>query len=198
MYQVWQWDGDQLVEVPLTPLPDSAPAELREANDRAVALAEGWLWSEAQTAIAEALTIDASNEIVIWNNILITMHAEDLAEQIETGAYPLLANIFYGDYAAALDVMRPYPVEEIFSPMSPLIVETVAHGWEETLNDWIIQATDAALGAKPDLAAAYFLRAWAAYLVNPDDPQIVADIEKTVQLDPAESLFADSLIYLRQ
>lgn len=198
MYQVWQWDGAQLVEVTLTPLPDSAPTELREANNRAVTLAEGWLWKDAQTAITEALAIDASNQTVIWNNILITMHAEDLVEQIEMGAYPLLAHVFYGDYAAALDVMRPYPVEELFSPTSPLIVETVAQGWEEALNDWIIEATDAALGAKSDLAAAYFLRAWAAYLVNPDDPQIVADIEKAVQLDPAESLFVDSLTYLRQ
>jgi hypothetical protein len=42
------------------------------------------------------------------------------------------------------------------------------------------------------------LRAWATYLVNPDDPQIVADIEKAVQLEPAEPLFADSLAYLKQ
>jgi hypothetical protein len=197
MFQVWRWDGEQLIEVPLTLLPDSAPAELREANNQAVALAEAWLWQEAQAAIAQALALDPANETVVWNDILIAMHTEPLVEQIEfESGYPLLANIFYGDYAAALDLMRPYPVAEIFSPTSPLIVDTVAAGWEPTLHDWIIQAADAALDVQPDLATAYFLRAWALYLVNPDDPQILANLERAIGFDPAEPLYTESLFYL--
>jgi tetratricopeptide (TPR) repeat protein len=196
--QVWQWDGHELVEVTLALLPDTASADLREANNRAVTLAEAGLWQDAQLAIDEAVAFDPANNIVNWNNILITMQTEALLDHVKNGAYPLLAYVFYGDYAAALDLMRPYPVEEIFGPQSPLVVETPASGWEDALRERIVGATTGALEVQPDLAAAYFLRAWAAYLVNPDDAQIVADIEKAVQLDPAESLFADSLTYLKQ
>ncbi|MBN1992538.1 MAG: hypothetical protein JW953_07510 [Anaerolineae bacterium] len=197
-FQVWQWDGEQLVEVTLTPLPDSAPADLREANNSAVTLAEAGLWKDAQAAIDQAVAIDASNKTVVWNNILISMQTEDLIEQINIGAYPLLSHVFYGDYAAALDLMRPYPVEELFGPMSPLVVETPAQGWEDTLRDRIVGRATAALEVQPDLAAAYFLQAWANYLVDPHDPQILADLQKAAVLDPSEPPFADSLAYLSQ
>jgi hypothetical protein len=49
----------------------------------------------------------------------------------------------------------------------------------------------------PDLAAAYYLRAWVNYLVDPSDPGILPDLEMTAQLDPGEKLYTDALNYLK-
>ena len=43
----------------------------------------------------------------------------DLQEQVGSGTYPLLSNTFYGDYTAAVDVMRAYNADEIWGAGSP-------------------------------------------------------------------------------
>jgi len=40
------------------------------------------------------------------------------------------------------------------------------------------------------LAEAYFMRVWATYLVNPDSPEVLDDIERAAQLAPDEPLFS--------
>lgn len=195
-YQVLSWDGEGLSEVSLTPLPETAPDPLRDLTNRAVEQAEAGLWRDAQETITQAVALNGQDPVVNWNAALIRLHAEERAEAREP--YPLLGNVFYGDYAAALDVMRPYSVEEIFGQPTPLINETPAMGWEPELSQWIIDSTTPALQLQPDLAAAYFLRGWAKHLTNPDDPEALADIEQAAKLDPAEPLFAQSLAYLKQ
>jgi TolB protein len=71
-----------------------------------------------------------------------------------------LAQVFYGDYPAAVDVMRVYSASEIFAQPSLLISGTVAAGWEGTLSDWITTTTTPAIEVNPQLAAAYFVRGW--------------------------------------
>ncbi|MBE7550348.1 MAG: hypothetical protein HS126_04630 [Anaerolineales bacterium] len=196
-YQVLRWDGERLSEVVLTPLPGTAPAPLRDLTNRAVELAEAGLWRDAHETINQAVALDTQDPLVTWDAALIRLHAEERFGQAR-GPYPLLGNIFYGDYAAALDVMRPYSMEEIFGRPTPLITDTPAMGWEAELSQWIVDSATPALQAQPDLAAAYFLRGWARRLVNPNDPEVLADIEQAAKLDPEEPLFSQSLMYLKQ
>ena len=49
---------------------------------------------------------------------------------------------------------------------------------------------------EPELASAYFLRAWSAFLVQADINQIRSDLERATQLSPEDLLFSDSLRYL--
>lgn len=195
-YQVLSWDGAGLSEVSLTPLPETAPAPLRDLTHRAVDLAEAGLWRDAQETISQAVALDGQDPVVNWNAALIRLHAEERAEAREP--YPLLGNVFYGDYEAALEAMRPYSVEEIFGQPTPLVNETPAMGWEPELSQWIIDSAAPALQLQPDLAAAYFLRGWARHLTNPNDPEALADIEQAATLEPAEPLFVQSLAYLKQ
>lgn len=186
-YTVLRWDGEQMVEVSLTPLPESSPSELRDLNNRAVELAEGGLWKDAWATIEEAMALDVEDQTVAWNAALIRLTAQGRRD-IE-GVYPLLTNVFYGDYAAALNVMHPYTPDQIFDLATPLIVGTVAEGWEKELADWIIASTTSALEVKPDLAAAYFLQGWARYLKDPADPQAQEDVARAAELNPDEPLF---------
>jgi len=195
-FQVLHWDGSEFVEVQLSPLPASAQAEAGALNDRAVELAQAGLWLDAQASIDQALTLAPQEPIVIWNAALIGMHAQSNREQVRTSPYSLLTNLFLGDYAAVLDVMRPYSPEELFSPVSPLLRDTDAFSWEAELNYWITLNVSQALEARPDLATAYFLRGWATYLVEPGSPEVLADIERAATLRPDELLFSQSLAYL--
>jgi hypothetical protein len=197
MFGVLRWDGERLVEVKLAPLPQAAPADLQRLNDHAVELAQAGLWKDAQATIAQARALDAQDATVAWNKVLIDLHAQALAEQVREGIYPLLTDQFYGDYPAALAVMRPYSMEQIWGPQSPLVVGTAAEGWDLELSDWISWTTNLALQAQPELAPAYFLRGWAANLRSPGDLAVLADVERAAKLDPVEPLFAQSVAYLK-
>ncbi|GAB4446163.1 MAG: hypothetical protein Fur0044_42390 [Anaerolineae bacterium] len=196
-YQVLRWDGERLSEVNLTTLPETAPGPLRDLTHRAIELAEAGLWRDAHETINQAVALDGQDPVVTWDAALIRLHAEERAEQARE-PYPLLGNVFYGDYAAALEVMRPYSVEQIFDQPTPLVDETPAMGWEAELSRWIIDSATPAVQVQPDLAAAFFLRGWARHLANPDNPDALADIERAASLDPEEPLFAQSLTYLKQ
>jgi len=196
-FQILRWDGSEFVEVELSPLPASAEAELRELNNHAVELAQAGLWLDAQASIDQALPLAPNEPAVIWNATLIGMHAESNQEQVQTSPYPLLSNLFLGDYAAALEVMRLYSPEDIFNPLSPLLRDADAFTWEAELNYWITRSVSQALEARPDLATAYFLRGWATYLIQPGSPEVLADIERAAALGPNEPLFSQSLAYLK-
>jgi hypothetical protein len=198
-FVVLRWDGSQMVEVPFTPLPESAPADLRDLNNRAVELAQAGLWKGALSTIEQALALDAQDETVAWNAALIRLTAEARRPpyDYESRGYPLLDRIFYGDYAAALDVVRDYSVEELFSQPSPLVTGTIAEGWEDALGQHIQDSATLALQVQPDLTAAWFLRGWATHLVNPGSPEALADIERAAELDPNEPLFTQSVAYLK-
>jgi hypothetical protein len=93
--------------------------------------------------------------------------------------------------------MRPYRPEALFARPSPLVAGTPADGWEAALATWMTTTTTLHLTARPDLAAAYFLRGWGLGLVQPKNPAVLADIERAAQLAPNEVLFTESLRYLR-
>lgn len=194
-YQVLSWDGAKLADVKLAPLPASAPAAVRTSVNKAVTLAQAGLWKDAQAAIASVSSTDAT---AVWNAALIKLHAEPFARQAAEGPYPLLDHVFYGDYAAALNVMRAYTPDKLFAAASPPLAVDIAKGWEKSVVQWITTTTTAAVGAQPDLAAGYFLRGWALNVAQPGSAAALADIEKAAQLAPNDLLFSQSVAYLRK
>jgi hypothetical protein len=196
--QVLRWDDQKFVEVDLAPLPDTAPPDLREPVDRAVELAQAGFWKEAQATISQTQALQAQDQAAVWNAALIGLIGNARAEQAQSGAYPLLDNLYYGDYAAVLEIMRPYQPGELFGQQTPLVVGTIAEGWEQQVTDEITRTVDLALTLEPDLAPALFLRGWAVHLTDPGNPGALADIERAAQLDPQEQLFSESLALLRK
>ncbi len=196
MFQVYRWNGSELTAVELTKLGNDAPADLREANNRMVALAQAWLWKDAQTAMDAIEAIAGDNETVAWNVRLVKMNIDSLTEEIGVSSYPLLAYVFFGDYDGALNLLRPFPADELFSAQSPLVAETPAEGWESVLRDWIFQATDLALAENPNLATAHFLRGWAAFINDGVTDEVRAEVAQAVSLSPDESLFVRAQQFL--
>ena len=208
-YAVYNWDEaqGQFVDVPLQEmLMGQSGHPGRAANNEAVMLARAGLWKDAAPKIVEAQQISAnvqspfSNAAIDWNFGIIKLTAAAMAKHAKNSGYPLLSNVFYGDYAAAVDLMRPYPPAQIFTSTTPLVVGTVAEGWLPQLTQPITASATSALQVKPDLAAAYFLRGWAEYLADPVNllPQAKSDVTKAASLAPNDALYKQSAAFLAQ
>lgn len=199
-YQVLRWDGNRMVEVGLTALPDSAPSQLQRLINQSIDLATHNLWLEAETLASQAddLNVTSRDAIATWDSALIRLTASRRAEHARTTAYPLLGNLFYGDYTAVIGILSGYEAEELFKHPNPLITGSVAEGFESSLIERIITYTTQAIDIHPDLAEAYFLRGWAHYLDDPAGTAALTDVEEAAALAPGQPLFADSVAYLRQ
>lgn len=203
-YQVLWYDpaSGHLREATPRRLPGGdAAGPAAEAIQRAVSLAAAGLWKDAaaEAARADEMATGLSPddlEALRWNRALIDLYAETMAQRVASSPYPLLSNVFYGDYAAAVDLMRAYAPEQVFSAESPLIAGTVAEGYEESLIYHLRQSTALALDHDDRLAPAYFLRGWSQFLAEPGSPAVQADVAKAAELAPDDELFKASLHYL--
>jgi hypothetical protein len=195
-FTVMRWDGKQMSEVKLAPLPGAG--ELRDLTNQAITLAQAGFWKDAQAAITQTLLLQQDNPDARWAAGLIRLTATARAEQAHSGAYPLLDNLFYGDYPAMLGLLHAHKPAELWSAATPLVKGTTAEGWEQQVSDVITRTTNLALTLKPDLATAYFLRGWGVHLTDPTNPSVLADVERAAQLGPNEALFSESVEYLRK
>ncbi|HSN75255.1 MAG TPA: DUF333 domain-containing protein, partial [Anaerolineae bacterium] len=171
---VYTWLGDALAPVELSALMmEQRGTPPDKPNTEAVALAQAGLWHDALMKIDQAVALAGDDDpptasgSLRWNQVLIRLNHDALLTAANDSAYPLLSQVFYGDYAAAVDLMRPYSVTQIFSPTTPLVVGTAAQDWQAELSGYLLSSADAALAVQPELAPAYFLRAWAHYLADP-------------------------------
>ena len=195
-FQVYTWDGRQMRPVAIAPMGVAEQGQSYfQPNNEAVRLAEAGLWAEFLAKIDEAVQRAGAADpptaagSLRWNEALIKLDHDAYLEALQTSAYPLLSAVFYGDYAGAVDGMRPFSVSEIFSQDTPLVKGTAAEGWEEALTTYLVQSATDALSREPDLAPAYFLRAWGGYLADPSDPQVRQDLARAAALAPGDPLF---------
>ncbi|MCS6845580.1 MAG: DUF333 domain-containing protein [Caldilineales bacterium] len=203
-FEVYTWLGDAMAQVELSPLmmgQRGTPADV--ANGEALTLVQAGLWADALAKIDEAVALAGSEDLptptgsLRWNRALIRLHHDALLQAIANSAYPLVNHVFYGDYAGALDLMRAYPPQQVFSAQSPLVVGTVAEQWTEALGGYLVQGADAALAVRPDMAPAYAVRAWGRFLLNPNDPAIAADLAQASSLAPNDAYLAEAAAALR-
>lgn len=198
-WAIERWDGTQMISVTLAALSADAPAEVATFNQELLDLAQAGLWKEVLIKLDEAAALSYTEPALAWNLIYARLNGE--ARQAATAnepAYPLLAQLFYGDYDAVLEILRGVGADALFIPESPLIVGTPAESWEPTLADWIDQTVAPAIEHNPDLATAYFLRGWGAYLREHDTAAAVADVQKAAELAPDEELFTKSVEFLTE
>jgi hypothetical protein len=203
-YEVYRWDSASAgtVKVELTPLTSDQPKNVPNPANLAVSLAKAGLWKDAlvqaKVAMKAALLDNTSNlNTVTWNQALIQLHADALGNAVSEGPYPLLANVFYGDYAAAVDLFRGYTPDQIFSLQSPLITGTPAEGNESSLSSYLLDSANLAISQEANLSPAYFIRAWAEYLKDSTDPNVRADVEMALSLSPDDPLYKASVELLK-
>jgi hypothetical protein len=203
-YEVYRWDSARtsMVNVDLTSLISDQPEVVAKPNNLAVSLALAGLWKDALVQAKLAMnaavfdnTVDLNT--VVWNLAIIQLHTDALGKAVIEGPYPLIANVFYGDYDSAVDIFHKYSPDQIFSMRSPLIIDTPAEGFESSLGTYLFDSANLALNLESELSSAYFIRAWAEYLKDPADPNIKADVGKALILSPGDPLFISANDFLK-
>ena len=198
-WQIQRWDETQMISVTLSALSADAPAAVTAFNDNLLALAQAGLWKDALAALDEAMNFSYTEPALAWNLVYVRVNGEARRDAATPdSAYPLLTDLFYGDYEAAIELLRAVGADGLFISESDLIVGTAAEGWTPTLADWIDQTVNPALEFNPDFAAAYFLRGWGAYVREFDTAAAVADVQKAAELAPNEELYTKSLEFLTE
>jgi len=196
---IWYWDGSAMSAVTLQPLSEDAPEEVRTFNDNLIALVEAGLWKDAQALLDDALIFSYAEPALSWNLVYVRVNAEARQADAEgESAYPLLSNVFYGDYAAAVEILRAEGADGLFIPETALITGTVAAGWQDAVADHLVNNATAALALQPELAAAYFVRGWGEYVRNFDEAAAVADVQKAAELAPDDELYNKSTEFLTE
>ncbi len=202
--RVYRWDADQqrMLPVALQMIPVLRGNPAAASVNRAVRLAEHGLWKDALSQISIAGDIagevaePAIRQTLDWNHVVIKVHVDAHVRAATEGPFPLLANVFYGDYEAAVELMTGLTAGQIFDLETPLVAGTVAEGPLPALSDRIIESSTMAIEARSGLAAAYFLRGWANYLDDPDGRLALADVSRAADLSPDEALFAHAEAHL--
>ncbi|MBV7331885.1 hypothetical protein KFU94_27375 [Chloroflexi bacterium TSY] len=213
--EVMRWDGTRFVPVELIKFREEVSEILREPNNRAVDLANAGLWKDAANEMAAAASLNEMPASItesnitdfLWNSAYIRHNASAKRDAIGTRdeGYPVMGYLFYGDYAAAIDELRRYEPQEIFSLESPLFVGTVAEGWTAEMGGRIETEVTPALALRPDLAAAHYLLGWAQWLKlaqgsEPSSTAPASTIDAITQarsLAPDEPFYQASLAFLR-
>ncbi len=199
-FQVLRWDAGQakLAAVDLQPLPAGQPDSVSKPANRAVELAQAGLWKDAYAGITEARSEAGAeaSDVLSWDYALIELHAQALQETL-TAQWPLIQQVFYGDYAAAVDILRAYKPEQIWTAESPLVTDPLVAPFVKSLSDNLVDSATRALKAEPDLAAAWFIRGWGQYLADPASAQARADVAQAAKLAPGDALYAASVAALK-
>ena len=192
-------------------LPAGVPAVQQEFTAELAALVAAGLWKEAGELAAgagERLTgvqgsLDGLDDTVAWNirHTLANAGRRRLEFEMRLDLFPLAPSLFYGDYDAAVDLLRSYAAGDLFATPSALIAGTVADGWADSFGQRMVQMAGRVIAYDDQRANAYFIRALGAYLADPagsaGGPAAArADLARAVALAPDDALFAEALASL--
>lgn len=194
---VLRWDGAAMAPVELALLPADEASTLATLNNRAVRQAQLGLWKDAldTAGLLAAQSMADPTGIVAWNSALITLNGgEKMPPPLAEDAFPILHALFFGDYLAAVAPFRGYDATAIFATPSQVLVDReVAQGWEESIGHWVFSLSGPVitsdLATTETRAAAHFLQAWAAHLLDPADPAIAQNLTRSVELAPGDALY---------
>ena len=181
---IYAFDGTTFVEQKLQDSPDAT-------LQKAIEFARAQRFADAATQLTQVTpptTLqDQWNVVIIERMIALRQpHRED--------PYPFLAAIFYGDYDAAVDLMRTYDADDLVNPAGPLFTNTAADGFVDAVVWNVVGFTTIALEQDSTLASAQFLRGWANTLLEPRNPAGIADLQAVADQDPFYAAIRDTVV----
>ncbi len=184
------WDGAVLRETPFTPVVGDSAAVAR--TNAALARAEAGRWIDTYAIVTADAPDPApvADPAVDWLFTSLRLTAERRAEQAQSGAYPLLDRVFFGDYTGAIDVMRPYVPLQLIDWAGPLFLETPFLDDPARVAAAVLEQTERTLAVEPDDAAALFLRGWARLINDSGDPAGIDDIRRAAEQEPDDAFYA--------
>jgi hypothetical protein len=181
---IYAWDGTTFVEQKLLDSPDVT-------LQKAIEFARAQRFADAARQIVQVTPPTTLQDQ--WNVVIIQRMIE-LRQPHREDPYPFLAAIFYGDYDAAVKIMRTYDADELVNPAGPLFTNTAADGFVDAVVWNVVGFTSIALEQDSTLTSAQFLRGWANTLLEPRNPVGIADLQAVADQDPFYAAIRDAVV----
>ena len=186
----FHWDGEKLAEAAPKLLAEDRPVHVRAINSHALALAEAGLYADALDEIERAEIAAPSDQTVRWNALWIRHHLEVSRQLALASPFPLLSHVFAGDWDFSFEVLWALGPSTLFSD-TPIPAGSAAFGFEQTVGHLLVQYGNNARIVQPDRADIHALGAWGRFLLNSDDPAVLSGLERSGELAPGDSRFAE-------
>ena len=194
---LYRWIDAGLGRVELRAPPSDPREHADEGMQRIVSLAEADLWREAAagaTALSEQSPLSQGTR---WFSILTNRIAAARLAHAGTPGQPLLTQVFAGEYAAAVDLMRALEPAEAFALDGPLIAGTAAEEDLSTMALHLLDFTARALAVAPERADIHAVRALGLALASPDDlREAVSVMADAIARAPADAFLQASRDFL--
>jgi len=171
--EVYSWDGNAFVRK--QPMP-SADATIQAA----IIAAEAGRWNVVAALLTDGVT--PTNEADTWTVALLKRIVTLRAPKTDD-ASPFMSALLYGDYDAAVAVLKRYQPTELVDTQNPAFPSDLAP-FGEIVVDNVVGLTTTALAQDNTLTSAQFLRGWAQTLLDPQNAAGLADLESVGAVDP--------------
>lgn len=189
---VYAWDGSAFVEQKIQPASDAA-------TNKIVAYAQAQRWNKVDALLAQ-LTPPAMMPDK-WN-VALMRKAAKLRRPEPDEPFPLLSQVFYGDYDAAIALLKAVGAKETADFNGKWFMGPIAEGQDaagtaefRTITaENIIAFADIALAQDPNDTSVLFMRGWARTLKNPRDPAGLSDLQAVAKVDPFFAAVRDAVV----
>lgn len=188
---VYAWDGTAFVPQKIQPASDAA-------TNTIVAYAQAQRWNKVDALLKQLVPPSMAPDK--WN-IALMRHAAELRRPADDEAFPLLAQIFYGDYDAAVALLKKAGATQTADfngawfdgPISQGMTDPMTE-FRQTALDNTIAFADLALAQDPNDTSVRFIRGWAKTLKNPRDPAGISDLQAVAKVDPFYAAVRDAIV----
>lgn len=190
-HTVYAWDGTAFVEQKIQPASDAA-------TNKIVAYAQAQRWNKVDALLAQLMP-----PVMVpdkWN-VALLRHAAELRRPADDEAFPLLAQVFYGDYDAAVALLKKAGATQTADFTGSWFDGPIAQGMTDPMTEFrqiaadnMIAYADLALTQDPTDTSAQFIRGWARTLKNPRDPAGISDLQAVANVDPFYAAVRDAVV----
>jgi hypothetical protein len=146
----------------------------------AVTAAEAGRWNVVAATLATVQT--PRNEQDAWTVVLLK-RAAALRAPTADDMSPFMSALLYGDYDAAVGVLKRYQPKALVDTQNPAFPSDLAP-FGELVVDSVVRLSTTVLAQDATLTSAQFLRGWAQTLLDPKNAAGLADLEAVAAIDP--------------
>lgn len=180
--EVYSWDGTAFVAQQAMPSDDAT-------IQAAITAAEAGRWNVVAALLTDGVT--PTNEADTWT-VAVLKRMVTLRAPKTDDASPFMSALLYGDYDAAVAVLKRYQPTALVDTQNPAFPSDLAP-FGEIVVDNVVRLTTTALAQDNTLKSAQFLRGWAQTLLDPQNAAGLADLESVVAVDPFYDAVRDAV-----
>ncbi len=196
---IYRWQDGEPVAVNIAPV-ETASDQVRDLTARAAAYVEADLWRHARATMQLATEAAPDNLDVWWLALTINRTAEARLADAGLEQQPVTTAVLAGEYALAVQFMSEHEPADVFDPQGPLVADTVAEGWQESMGAYLVDYSTRALEVEPTLAAGYAVRSLGRILLDADNwAEALLDMDAALAIEPGNAFYqaADAFLLAR-